>query len=142
MATPTTPTQVKISDVRALLKQGYTRWENEALEPTKSIQAHYSLSFSDCKILFAHPKIKGLKTRVVTLQIIDDTEDGDGTVTDVTEEMEEAEEQVATPQAVEELLTGAQPVEVPASEPVPTEPEPESLPAANNADEASVFDVQ
>jgi hypothetical protein len=67
--------QVKISDCIQLLKTGYTRWESDAVETGKSIEHQYGLSTSEAKTLFAHPKLKRLKTIFQTLQIIDDTED-------------------------------------------------------------------
>ena len=67
--------QVKLSEVLSLLKSGYTRWETDATEPTKSIETYYGLSGSDARALFAHAKIKRVKTKIITLEIIDDVEE-------------------------------------------------------------------
>lgn len=64
--------EIKISDIVALLKDGYTRWEKDATEAGKSIQTKFDLSFSECKSIFAHPKIKGLKTKIQSVKLIDD----------------------------------------------------------------------
>ena len=129
MSTSAQRPPVVISAVQAMLKDGYTRWENEATEPGKSIQAFYSLTFSECKTVFAHPKVKGLKVRFTTLRIIDDTE-GQNTVTEVTTDNTPVEEVVdLTPAvAVEEIMPQAVPVAVPEPVvvPVAVEPEPEN----------------
>lgn len=67
------PPRINIDEAIALLKSGYTRWESEAFEPNKSIQAHFSLSFTQCKLLFSYAKIKGLKVAQPALIIVDGT---------------------------------------------------------------------
>ena len=60
-------TQITVSGIQADLNNGLTRVE---------IQAKYSLSGRDMKTLFAHPKLKGLKTKPApSFELIDDTED-------------------------------------------------------------------
>lgn len=72
--------EIKLSEVVSLLKQGYTRWtkeenvDGEGKADGKSIQTHYDLTFSECKTIFAHPKVKGIKTKKLTITLVDDTE--------------------------------------------------------------------
>lgn len=128
-ATTTRPQvkQVRVSEVITLLKSGYTRWENEAFETEKSIQTHFGLSFSECKELFAHPKIKGLKVKIPTMLIIDDTVEGTESVTSVGEnEVEEQEQEQAitvqeAPELVESAIGDATPVEAAPEVAVPVE---------------------
>lgn len=61
--------QIKTADVVTLLKEGYTRYAKDDLG-FGSIQAKYSLTFSECKELFAHDDIKRIKVKVPTLDII------------------------------------------------------------------------
>lgn len=65
--------QVKISETLHLLKTGYTRWEADAIETGKSIEHYFGLSSSQSRTLFAHPKIKRIKTFHHSIEIIDDT---------------------------------------------------------------------
>jgi len=65
--------EIRVSDVISLLKNGYMRWTKDEFEPGKSIQSHYRLSFSECKTLFAVPAIKGVKTKIQTIRVVDDT---------------------------------------------------------------------
>ncbi len=67
--------KVKISEVLALLKQGYTRWKMDEREPGKSIESKYGLTWNECKEVFSHPKIKGIRAKARTIEIVDDTED-------------------------------------------------------------------
>lgn len=67
--------QVKISEALHLLRTGYTRWESDAQETGKSIEHYFGLSSSESRTLFAHPKIKRIKTSYQTLEIIDDMEE-------------------------------------------------------------------
>jgi hypothetical protein len=66
--------QVKISEVLLYLKKGVTRWKKEDLG-FGSLEEIYNLTFSEVKELIDHPKIKGVKTKIPTLMIIDDTEE-------------------------------------------------------------------
>jgi hypothetical protein len=60
-------TQITISGVRADLNNGLSR---------PQIQTKYNLTGKDLKDLFAHPKLKGLKTKVgPSFTLIDDVED-------------------------------------------------------------------
>lgn len=114
------PKTIRVSEVIAKLKSGYTRWESEAFEEGKSIQAVFGLTFSECKELFKHDKIKGLKTKVPTMLIIDDTVEGQESTTVVSNDEEEATPEVQqAPALVEQALTGASPVAEVAVEPVP-----------------------
>ena len=48
--------QVRIADVKEMLNKGKTR---------DQIAEHYGITKADCKRLFLHPSLKGLKTKVV-----------------------------------------------------------------------------
>jgi hypothetical protein len=58
---------IKLSEVLSLIDSGKTR---------KEISAHFDISDSDCKKLFQHPKLKGLRAKKVfnRFEIEDDTE--------------------------------------------------------------------
>lgn len=58
---------IKLSEVLSLIDSGKTR---------KEISAHFDISDSDCKKLFQHPKLKGLRAKKVfdKFEIEDDTE--------------------------------------------------------------------
>jgi hypothetical protein len=97
--------ELKISEILTLLKQGYKRWTKEENEEGKSIQTHYGLTFSECKEIFKHPKIKGLKSKKLSVKLIDDTEINRSIVQAETTTWTEAEvvaEQPTTP--VEQTL--------------------------------------
>jgi hypothetical protein len=65
---------VNINEAVNLLKQGYVRWTKQETETGKSLQSHYGLSFSQCQELIKHPKLKGVKTKVKSLLIVDETD--------------------------------------------------------------------
>lgn len=64
--------QVKISEIIDLLGKGYTRLAKFDKTGTGSIQAHYGLTASQVKETFEHPKLKGKKTKVQSVEIVDD----------------------------------------------------------------------
>lgn len=64
--------QVKISEIIELLGKGYTRLAKFDKTGTGSIQAHYNLTASQVKETFDHPKLKGKKTKVQSVEILDD----------------------------------------------------------------------
>jgi hypothetical protein len=66
--------QVKLSEVVELLKSGFTRYKKDD-KGSGSIEEKLSLTPAEAKELFKHPKLVGLKTRPVTLQIVDDLAD-------------------------------------------------------------------
>lgn len=63
--------EIKVSEVLLHLKNGVTRWKKEDLG-FGSLEEIYDLSFTEVKELINHPKIKGVKTKIPTLKIIDD----------------------------------------------------------------------
>lgn len=68
--------QIKLSDIIDDLNSGYTKTNSEKLYNPEigSIQEKYGLTDKEVKYLFKHPKLKGVKTKEVLLEIIDDTE--------------------------------------------------------------------
>ena len=60
------------------IKSGLTRWKKDDLG-LGSIEEKYGLTFSEMKIVNSHPKIKGIKTSIPTVLILDDF-DGDDMV--------------------------------------------------------------
>lgn len=66
--------KVVIPEVLKLLKSGYTRYKADDLG-YGSIQEHYKLTGVESKTLFAHPKLKNIKTKVPTLLIIEEEEE-------------------------------------------------------------------
>lgn len=81
--------EIKVSEVLNHLKSGVTRWKKEDLG-FGSLEEIYSLSFTEVKELIDHPKVKGVKTKVPTLRIIDDTTTEE-TADETTEEAVEPE---------------------------------------------------
>ena len=65
--------EIKVSEVLNYLKNGVTRWKKEDLG-FGSLEEIYGLTFTEVKELIDHPKIKGVKTKIPTMRIIDDTE--------------------------------------------------------------------
>lgn len=63
--------EIKVSEVLALLKAGYTRLQKHD-KGSGSVQAHYGLTASQVKELFEAPKLKGKKTQLSTIVAIDD----------------------------------------------------------------------
>ena len=63
-----TPTQLKISDIIKHIKDdGMSR---------DDIRKKYGMTIAEAKVIFAHPKIKGIRVkrqRVMRIQLIDDT---------------------------------------------------------------------
>lgn len=57
--------------VREDLKNGLTRWKKDDLG-FGNIEEKYSLTFSEMKILIQHPKMRGIKTKVPSIILIDD----------------------------------------------------------------------
>lgn len=97
--------KINIDEAIALLKSGYSRWEEGAYEPGKSIQSYYGLTFSQCKALFNYPKIKGLKVQLPTLIIVDGDQEHIVTNTNIFEATNLTEEN--TPAATEEVVTAS-----------------------------------
>ena len=64
---------IKVSEVLNSLKSGVTRWKKEDLG-FGSIEEKFDLTFTEMKELMNHPKIRGVKTKIPTLRIIDDVE--------------------------------------------------------------------
>ncbi len=70
----TNKVQIKISEIKELLKKGYVRYKKDN-QGQGSIEEHYNLSAAQVKQIFLTPKLKGLKTRVqksASWEIIDD----------------------------------------------------------------------
>lgn len=67
--------EIKISEVVSLIKSGYKRWKKEEKEPGKSIQSHYGLTFTEMQEVIKHPKVHGIKTKKVTISLVDDSND-------------------------------------------------------------------
>jgi hypothetical protein len=132
------PKQVRISEVINLLKNGHSRWESDAKEPGMSVEKKLDLTFTECKMLFDHPKLKGIKSRFITLQVIDDTEPG-SEVTNVTEDEEIAQPEtpVAQPARRSRITAPVLPT-TPAEAPRPLEPEPVASPVVE--EETPIFD--
>lgn len=64
------PPTVDVADVIKLLESGYTRYKKDD-RGQGSVQEHYNLSFSQVKELFSHEDLKGIKTKLPKLIIID-----------------------------------------------------------------------
>ena len=77
--------EIKVSEVLNHLKNGVTRWKKEDVG-FGSLEDIYSLSFTELKELIDHPKIKGVKTKIPTLRIIDDTTSTEETTDETTEQ--------------------------------------------------------
>jgi hypothetical protein len=76
VAAPKEVKTIKISEVLSLLKQGYVRTKKQDKNNTgKSIQEYYGINQTATMQLFDHPKLKGKKTKTVSLNIIDDAPD-------------------------------------------------------------------
>lgn len=84
--------EIKVSEVLNHLKNGVTRWKKENLG-FGSLEEIYGLTFTEVKELIDHPKIKGVKTKIPTMKIIDDT-DGEPTTEETTEETTPVETKV------------------------------------------------
>lgn len=102
--------QVKVSEILALLKKGVTRRKKEDLG-FGSLEEMYSLTTSELRELSEHPKIKGIKTKIPTLLIIDDTEEevndlfpvGASTEKSLETEYSEKVEEIETEKTIEEV---------------------------------------
>jgi hypothetical protein len=68
------PKTIKLSEVVQLLKSGFQRYKRDD-KGNGSIEEKLNLTPAEAKELFSHPKLRGLKTRPVTLQIVDDLAD-------------------------------------------------------------------
>ena len=66
--------EIKISEVLNYLKNGVTRWDKENVG-FGSLEKIYDLTSTEMKELMDHPKIKGVRTKIPTFRIIDDTEE-------------------------------------------------------------------
>ena len=66
--------QIKISELVKDLKSGVTRWKKDDLG-FGSIEEKYDLDFKDMKQITSHPKLKGIRTVIPTLILIDDLDD-------------------------------------------------------------------
>lgn len=64
---------IKISEILTDLKSGVTRWKKEDLG-FGSIEEKYSLKFAEMKQVMNHPKIKGIRTTIPSLLLVDDTD--------------------------------------------------------------------
>lgn len=84
--------EIKVSEVLNYLKNGVTRWKKEDLG-FGSLEEIYSLTFTEVKELIDHPKIKGVKTKIPTLKIVDDTTD-EVTTEETTEDVTPVETKV------------------------------------------------
>lgn len=93
--------RVNIQETINLLNNGYVRYTKDERETGKSVQSHYNLNGVLTKELFTHPKLKNLKTKHVTMLIIDDTEEG-SPVTEVREVLPANAEEDQAPANLEE----------------------------------------
>ena len=66
--------KVVLSQVLEDLKNGLTRWKADDIG-FGSLEKKYNLQRSEMIELLAHPKIKGVETRIPTFIIVDDLED-------------------------------------------------------------------
>jgi hypothetical protein len=72
--------QIKLSEVIALLEQGYVKWEKSASEDHPSIQAHFGLNSTSAKALFSHPVIAKMGVRYsMDIDIIEDVDEQEET---------------------------------------------------------------
>lgn len=72
-AAPVVKKDIKISEILELLQKGYVRTiKQDKSGKNESIQAYYGLTGAGVKAVFDHPKLKGRKTKVVSVNIIDD----------------------------------------------------------------------
>ncbi len=81
--------EILISQIKKDLKSGLTRWKKDNLG-FGSLEEKYSLTFTEVKELIEHPKIQGIKTKIPTLRIIDDTENTSDDLSPAGEDFEEA----------------------------------------------------
>lgn len=68
------PKIVGIKQVLEDLKSGVTRWKKDDLG-FGSIEEKYNLTFTEMKLLLADKRIKGIKTYIPTMIIVDDADD-------------------------------------------------------------------
>jgi hypothetical protein len=73
--------EIKISEVIALLRRGYSRYRRLD-QGFGSIEQHYRLTYQEARLLFRHEALKHVRTFYPTLRIIDDREQSRGTVAD------------------------------------------------------------
>lgn len=76
---PTTRTQVTVSEVKELLEKGYTRTKTaKGYNPEiGSIEEYYGLPSTQVTAMFKHPALKGAKTKKVVepmFELVDDTQ--------------------------------------------------------------------
>ena len=95
--------EIKVSEVLNYLKNGVTRWKKEDLG-FGSLEEIYGLTFTEVKELIDHPKIKGVKTKIPTMRIIDDT-DGEAGTEETTEETTPVETKVEVAAPVVKTLS-------------------------------------
>ena len=80
MENQTRPTRkmIKISEIKRLLSEGYTRYEKQNLVEDGfgygSIEKYFDLSVGEVKEIFQHHKLKGIKVKPPTYILIDDEE--------------------------------------------------------------------
>ncbi len=75
MNTTQNKVQIKISEIKELLKNGYVRYKKDNVDSVGSIEEHYNLTASQVKEIFRIPKLRGLRTRVQksnSWEIVDD----------------------------------------------------------------------
>lgn len=65
-------TEIKISEVIQLLKQGYSRYQKHEVEEGKSIQRHFGIRGAQLKQVLNHPRVKGIKRGPRAITIVDD----------------------------------------------------------------------
>ena len=103
MSTSTAPqTKINVSEVLSLLGKGYSRLTKHDKTGVGSIQTYYKLTGGQVKELFNHPKLKGKKTKVATLEIVDDAPDAP--VTEFKPKKAAAPKATATAAADEDLF--------------------------------------
>ena len=66
--------KVVLSQILEDLSNGLTRWKTDDIG-FGSLEKKYNLQRSEMIELLAHPKIKGVETRIPTFVIVDDIED-------------------------------------------------------------------
>ncbi len=75
--------EIKITEVISLLKKGYSRYRKDN-KGYGSIQEKYGLSVNQIKELFSHEGLKGLKTKLPGIKVIDDRPTTSSTTTSTT----------------------------------------------------------
>jgi hypothetical protein len=112
--------KILISEVLKDLKSGLTRWKKDDLG-FGSLEEKYSLSFTELKDLINHEKIVGVRSKIPTMLIVDDTEDIQVEASDEQQDFQQVESIVVVNKPETVLLTEVKIIKEEVKQPQPVQ---------------------